>query len=204
MNALNNFFKKIYCINLDRRPDRWEHASEQFQKFGINVERFSAIDHEELDNIPPNIKRGAYACTLSHCEIIEKCKNDNVENVLIFEDDVVLDDDILNVFENNINHIPRWDMIYFGGYHIHRPTHIDKNIYKLHYSFAMQCYACNHTMYDILLKLENPICFDASVAEIHNTHDCFLLAKDDGSSLSKQYPNFSDIENGYKDYTNIL
>jgi hypothetical protein len=30
MNALNNFFKKIYCINLDRRPDRWEHASEQF------------------------------------------------------------------------------------------------------------------------------------------------------------------------------
>jgi hypothetical protein len=59
-------------------------------------------------------------------------------------------------------------------------------------------------MYDILLKLENHICFDVSVAEIHNTHDCFLLTKDDGSSLTKQYLNFSDIENGYKDYTNIL
>ena len=204
MNALNNFFKKIYCINLDRRPDRWEHASEQFQKFGINVERFSAIDHKQLDNIPPNIQSGAYGCTLSHLGIIERCKNDNVENVLIFEDDVVLDDDILNVFENNINHIPSWDMIYFGGNHRKRPTHIDKNIYKLQYSVAMHSYACNHTMYDILLKLENPICFDASVAEIHNTHDCFLLAKDDGSSLTKQYPNFSDIQNGYTDYTNIL
>ena len=41
---LNNYFDKIICINLDRRPDRWREAQEQFKKAGITVERFSAVD----------------------------------------------------------------------------------------------------------------------------------------------------------------
>ena len=204
MNILNNFFDKVYCINLDRRPDRWEHASHQFENLGIEVERFPAIDYKDLEQIPPNIKGGAYGCKLSHLSIIEKCKNDNIKNVLIFEDDVVLDDDILQVFEDNVQYLPQWDMLYFGGYHIHHPTHVNKNIYKLEYSYATHSYACNHTMYDDLLKIERGNYIDVSIAEMHKTHDCFLITKDDGLSLTKQYPNYSDIENGYKDYTNIL
>jgi GR25 family glycosyltransferase involved in LPS biosynthesis len=38
-------FDAIYCINLDRRTDRWEQASEEFKKAGINhVHRWSAVD----------------------------------------------------------------------------------------------------------------------------------------------------------------
>ncbi len=32
---LNNYFDKIICINLDRRPDRWKEAQEQFKNAGI-------------------------------------------------------------------------------------------------------------------------------------------------------------------------
>ena len=48
-----------------------------------DVERFSAVEHE----------RGIAGCTLSHYEIIKKCKKDGCKNVLIFEDDVEFDED---------------------------------------------------------------------------------------------------------------
>ena len=49
----------------------------EFNKIGIldEVERFSAVKHE----------RGIAGCTLSHYEIIKKCKIDGCKNVLIFE-----------------------------------------------------------------------------------------------------------------------
>ena len=37
MNNSFDFFDAIFCINLDKRPDRWVHAQEQFKKIGILV-----------------------------------------------------------------------------------------------------------------------------------------------------------------------
>ena len=38
-----DYFDKIFCINLDSRPDRWELAQSEFDKVGIldRVERVS-------------------------------------------------------------------------------------------------------------------------------------------------------------------
>ena len=40
-----DYFDKIFCINLDSRPDRWEQVQKEFDKVGIldRVERFSAL-----------------------------------------------------------------------------------------------------------------------------------------------------------------
>ena len=39
---LEKYFDKIYCINLDRRTDRWEHFLNQSKNFGLNdFERIS-------------------------------------------------------------------------------------------------------------------------------------------------------------------
>jgi GR25 family glycosyltransferase involved in LPS biosynthesis len=35
---------KIYCINLDRSPDRWRFMREQFEQLGLDYERVPAID----------------------------------------------------------------------------------------------------------------------------------------------------------------
>ena len=45
-----NKIDKTYCINLDRRPDRWEKMKTQFIDHNIQVERFSAIDGRLLTN----------------------------------------------------------------------------------------------------------------------------------------------------------
>ena len=44
-----DFFDEIYCINLDIRIDRWEHAQKEFEKLGIlnRVIRFSAIKKDD-------------------------------------------------------------------------------------------------------------------------------------------------------------
>ena len=49
MNPINNYFNKIYCVNLDRRQERWKEASDEFKKFSLDVERFSAVDGSKLD-----------------------------------------------------------------------------------------------------------------------------------------------------------
>ena len=30
---LTDFFEKSYCVNLDRRPDRWSESLDEFNKF---------------------------------------------------------------------------------------------------------------------------------------------------------------------------
>ncbi|CAE8679338.1 unnamed protein product, partial [Polarella glacialis] len=39
----------IYCVNLDRRPERWSFMQAQFQRLRMPAERFSAVDGRTLD-----------------------------------------------------------------------------------------------------------------------------------------------------------
>ena len=40
----NSFFDKIYVLNLERRPDRWNKVKKSAQHFGIEIHRFNAFD----------------------------------------------------------------------------------------------------------------------------------------------------------------
>lgn len=42
-------FAKIYCINLDDRPERWQFMERQFQDLQMPVQRWSAVDGRRLD-----------------------------------------------------------------------------------------------------------------------------------------------------------
>ena len=63
---IEEFFKGIYCVNLDERVERWEDAIKEFKKLHIenNVKRFSAIKHTN----------GAIGCRESHLNIIKEAK----------------------------------------------------------------------------------------------------------------------------------
>eukprot|EP00747_Dinoflagellata_sp_TGD_P214914 gnl/TRDRNA2_/TRDRNA2_87714_c0_seq1.p1 gnl/TRDRNA2_/TRDRNA2_87714_c0~~gnl/TRDRNA2_/TRDRNA2_87714_c0_seq1.p1 ORF type:complete len:278 (-),score=43.08 gnl/TRDRNA2_/TRDRNA2_87714_c0_seq1:38-871(-) len=39
----------IYCVNLDRRPERWSYMQAQFSRLQMPVQRFSAVDGSKLD-----------------------------------------------------------------------------------------------------------------------------------------------------------
>ncbi len=66
-----------YCINLDRRQDKWHYVQNEFKRVGIhNVIRFSAVD----------TKPGWVGCRKSQLKIMELCRGEN--EFCIFEDDV--------------------------------------------------------------------------------------------------------------------
>ncbi len=75
-----DFFDEMYCINLDSRTDRWEHAQKEFKRAGIlnRVKRFSAI--KEVD--------GRVGIIKSNLSIVKIAKAKGLNNVLVFEDDV--------------------------------------------------------------------------------------------------------------------
>jgi len=145
---INKFFDKIYCINLDERTDRWEKALNEFKKVGIeNVERFSAIKDEN----------GATGCIKSHLTIIQKAKKENLNNVLIFEDDVLF-------LEKNISSIPKaledlknieWDLFYFGAtidQNIGFMSKITDNLFKTNFAYTTHAYAINSGVFDKILN----------------------------------------------------
>ena len=115
---LNEYFSKIYCINLDSRPDRYKECSIEFEKLGIVVERISGIDCKSTFNVRLNITAGAYGLLSTNIKIIEEAIRNKYKSVLIFEDDVIFNANFQNIFTEKIPYLPDdWDMLYFGGSH---------------------------------------------------------------------------------------
>jgi glycosyl transferase family 25 len=103
----------IYCINLDRRKDRWDLVSNQpgFKEFP-QIERFSAVEGKDVDvmkddrislvakrNILLQTRRaheeistkGAIGCYLSHVGVWERfMKHSSAPYMIVMEDDVEL------------------------------------------------------------------------------------------------------------------
>merc|ERR1719161_1794265 len=112
-----------YCINLDRRPERWEFMKQQFMRLQLPVNRFRAVDGAQID-VPklaeqgiidaevlpryrlPNDQKlfgtdltdGAVGCALSHMQIwrdiIEKNGATGADGwFMVIEDDCEFDTD---------------------------------------------------------------------------------------------------------------
>jgi len=191
---LNEYFDKIYCINLDERPDRWEQSLEEFEKVGIkNVERFSAIKHE----------KGAIGCRESHLKIIEKSKNENLNNVLIFEDDVFF-------IENNLKHINKtlddlndidWNLFYLGATVDPNVGYMEKfsdNLFKTNFAYTTHAYAVNSNIFDKILN-------EAQYHPIIDVFYCRYIVPMNKSFIINpmvaiQREGYSNIENLHADY----
>ena len=49
---ITNFFDRTFCVNLDRRMDRWEECLFEFDKYNLtNVGRFTAVDGKDLPQV---------------------------------------------------------------------------------------------------------------------------------------------------------
>ena len=87
---IQDYFDKIFIINLDRRKDRWSEVCQELRDHEISlndVERFEAFDSPE---------NGHYGCTRSHRTLIRKIANSDWKRVLVLEDDFqIITDDLL-------------------------------------------------------------------------------------------------------------
>ena len=92
---LEKYFDKIYCINLDKRTDRWIFFKNQCEKFSINsVERISAVDGDLINqnDYPNKFLKGEIGLLLTSIKIFEDAIDNGYENILLFEDDCLIND----------------------------------------------------------------------------------------------------------------
>jgi GR25 family glycosyltransferase involved in LPS biosynthesis len=197
---LHNKFDKIFCINLDRRSDRWENVQQEFQKHGIeNVERFSAIDGN-IHNITTNLLSGEIGCLLSHIEIVKKAKELGLKNYLVFEDDVEFKNNFNELFDKFNTQLPEdWDMVYLGGSNIDKPNEISDNVIKLNNTYTSHSIVIKNTLYDIILdmlpKMEKQV--DVYFAELQKKYNCYCVTP----TLVWQVSGYSDIQMKETNYT---
>lgn len=209
MNILNQFFDKIYCINVDSRIDRWEESIKMFDKYNLVVERFSAYE----PNVEPIccIKKTELSLIRSHREILKISKENNFKNVLILEDDVEFCDYVEEYrglplekrFSDSINHLPEsWDVFYLGcGNYTDNKIFVGGEIYRMMYALTTHAIAINNKYFDFLIeKLESP-----SQVLDHIYFGQLLQNESYGFSpnLMSQRGSYSSIEEKYVDY-NLL
>jgi len=97
----------IYCINLDKRPQRYKAFSSQEGLKSLNVKRFSAVDGSKISLNSPDISNqtkynilhktrrahsqidtiGAIGCSLSHYSIWKEFLRGEHEYCFVLEDD---------------------------------------------------------------------------------------------------------------------
>jgi GR25 family glycosyltransferase involved in LPS biosynthesis len=79
--SVYNAFDRVICINLSSRQDKKQSVSKVFKSLNIPVQFYTAQ--------PQPLKGGRYGCFHSHISVIKKAYDDGLDNILIFEDDVV-------------------------------------------------------------------------------------------------------------------
>jgi GR25 family glycosyltransferase involved in LPS biosynthesis len=154
--TIDDVFGHKVCINLDRRPERWERVQARFAAHGIGgVERVSAVDGNAIA-IPVHWRHtnGAYGCLRSHLQVVTEARRRGAESVLIFEDDVVFDDALQQKFAAAIENLPAdWDMLYFGALHKDEPVPVTDALARLTRSNSTYAYALRNSVFDAFIEL---------------------------------------------------
>jgi len=145
---INEFFDKIYCINLDERTDRWELAKQEFESVGItNYTRFSGVKMED----------GRSGCRESHINIIKDAKINDYKKILIFEDDFVFVNKDQNLISNILEQISKigYDLFYLGATvepNYGRFQIVSENIVRTNFAFTTHAYSVSSRLYDLILS----------------------------------------------------
>jgi len=114
MHTFDEAFGGAFCVNLDRRPDRWAAVAEQFELHELSVERHAAVDGA-LTGLPAP-HAGRQGAIQSHFQVIGRALETGLDSVVIFEDDVFFREDFRRQFDRVWPHVPAdWNMLYFGG-----------------------------------------------------------------------------------------
>lgn len=204
INFSNPFewFDGVFCVNLDKRTDRWAHATKQADQYGFadKLMRYSAIENKD------NPSRGNH---FSHANILEISKIEQFKNVLIFEDDcefLLMPSEVKLYLSLAIEQLPEdWHMLYLGcnmdQYYAYQTNN---NLAKLKGCFSTHAYAINHTLFNKLIDINRSpetVHNDVAYANlVHPNYNCYAVVP----MLAGQLEGVSDIEKRRVSYNSML
>jgi hypothetical protein len=192
---LNDTFDHIYCINLNNRLDRWENCIEEFSKYGVAVERFSASTSNDIAE-PYTVNSGEAGLILTHKRIFQNAIDHGYSSILILEDDV----EFAENFEEYLEQIPEdWDVIFLGGNHLRGiGDYVNGRIYRAYQTYACHAVGFNSKQFTYLkdnIGYELPV--DVTYANILDNMNSYVFKP----VLAWQRPGWSDLLNSYTNYT---
>lgn len=136
-----------HVISLTTATERRKHIIREFGKHGIEFEFFDAITPDLIDDVcqkltidlnqNQRLSQGEKACFLSHVCLWQKMIDENTPYTVIFEDDVILSEDINQFLDKNfISLCQHFDIIkletFFEKTHLkYESTHKNRTINQL-------------------------------------------------------------------------
>ncbi len=130
--VLHEYFDKVLVMTVPRFKERHEKVKQRLE--GIDFDFFYGVDKNDLsedfirDNYHydkknslavrqyyPALNSGEIACALSHRKIYQAMIDNNWQHVLIFEDDVVPDENTIHLLPDTVKELPAdWELFYLG------------------------------------------------------------------------------------------
>lgn len=197
---LNNIFKNTVVLSLPHRLDRQNQVKLDLKKINIKWSFFEAINGHELTvRTMPELLPGEEGIKLSHIKILEYAKQQNLDSIFIFEDDVELDIDVLPKLKQMSNVSENCELLYLGGHHREPIYHVNQNIYKTLSTYTTHAMWIKNTLFDKALEriktlnnqqLDN--CY-VSLQKEHNTYTFY-------PAIAWQSNDYSDIQNKFINY----
>ncbi len=125
INMINTYFDRIFVINLKSRTDRREAMIKKLKNVNItNYEFVDAINGAEQPYYNLYLQRlhtrgffegtGAFGILYSVLKVLMVSKINNYKKILILEDDVIFHKNFTILFNQKIQKIPQWKLLYFG------------------------------------------------------------------------------------------
>jgi len=190
-----------FYINLEHRKQRNQETITELRKIGIKKpNRFNAITHET-----PLI-----GCAKSHMEVIKRAKELKWSYVIIFEDDLKIENKkkVLEKFKKYIN--TDFDVLYLGAWNYQPPIQLTNDLAKVRHAVCNHAYIVKEHYYDILiqnlqegieLKLKNDVRENNNDEYHHKLQvkdnwlcitPIYITQKDGWSDNFKEQRNFSE------------
>ena len=212
ITTTNQFDKQIYIINLEKDKLRYNEFKKDIHKYSIH--RFNAIDGRKLNieklkkdnvldldnksfpyskNSNKDTLNGSIACALSHITLWKKLLSHKDDYFIIFEDDSIVNDNIISSIDSYIEYLPKdWDILYLGGSRIYGKKINDHIIKGLRINDWMNCglyaYVINKKSLNKIIKLAYPI----------STYIDMQINKYYGTEINAFYTYPSIVKHNYK------
>jgi GR25 family glycosyltransferase involved in LPS biosynthesis len=151
---IDEYFDRIFYINLKKDQARNIQMIEQFKKFNItNYERIEGVELTEIPIISQwrnfnksdeKYVKGQLGCKAAHLECIDLARNRGYVRILILEDDAIFLQDPSVLLTQNHEILNDWDVLYFGG--LIEPFFRNQIV-------CLHAYAVNRTVFDDIINL---------------------------------------------------
>jgi len=205
---------KFYMCHYTRLTERKTYAMDQLSKHNITAEWIDKFDKEDIDfdklvkeyprilNVMPQFNRKMskpeISLCLKHIEVFKDAVKNNYKNVVVFEDDIILDENFNDKLNSYMSQLPNdYDILWIGSCcDLHAPVVDGINIYNAHSSRCTHSYLISNSgcrkMLSLLDYLNNPIDWYFNFV-IKNLNLKNYWAEPD---LSRQELNFESAING--------